>query len=61
MTYFIRIATAVVFLQLDTMQNEVQEGSEALRNAQSELNERRRFLQVLEVDLDSLRKQVMAY
>nr|XP_023663636.1 keratin, type I cytoskeletal 18-like [Paramormyrops kingsleyae] len=46
--------------KLETMQNEVQEGSEALRIAQNELNERRRFLQVLEVDLDSLRKQVAA-
>lgn len=40
------------------MQSEVKESNEALRCAQSELSERRRFLQALEVELDSLRKQV---
>lgn len=44
--------------QLETLQSEVKESNEALRCAQSELNERRRFLQALEVELDSLRKQV---
>lgn len=45
-------------LQLETMQNEVKENNEALRNAQSELVERQRFLQTLEVELESLHKQV---
>lgn len=44
--------------QLENVQSEVKESNEALRCAQSELNERRRFLQALEVELDSLRKQV---
>jgi hypothetical protein len=43
---------------LDTVQNEVKESNEALRGAQSELVERRRFLQTLEVELESLYKQV---
>lgn len=46
-------------LQLETMQNEVRENNEALRSAQSELVERQRFLQTLEVELESLHKQVM--
>lgn len=46
-------------LQLETMQLEVKENNEALRNAQSELVERQRFLQTLEVELESLHKQVM--
>lgn len=45
-------------LQLDTVQNEVKESNEALRGVQSELVERRRFLQTLEVELESLYKQV---
>lgn len=45
-------------LQLETMQNEVKESNEALRSAQSELVERQRFLQTLEVELESLHKQV---
>lgn len=44
--------------QIETVQSEVKESNEALRLAQSELSERRRFLQGLEVELDSLRKQV---
>ncbi|XP_026795788.3 keratin, type 1, gene c5 isoform X2 [Pangasianodon hypophthalmus] len=44
--------------KLETVQSEVKESNEALRCAQNELNERRRFLQGLEVELDSLRKQV---
>lgn len=40
------------------MQNEVKENNEALRSAQSELMERQRFLQTLEVELESLHKQV---
>ncbi len=44
--------------QLETVQSEVKESNEALRCAQSELSERRRFLQALEVELDNLRKQV---
>lgn len=44
--------------QLETVQSEVKESNEALRCAQSELNERRRFMQALEVELDNLRKQV---
>uniref|UniRef100_A0A8C7MSQ2 Si:ch211-243g18.2 n=1 Tax=Oncorhynchus kisutch TaxID=8019 RepID=A0A8C7MSQ2_ONCKI len=46
--------------KLDTVQNEVKESNEALRGAQSELVERRRFLQTLEVELESLYKQVAA-
>lgn len=44
--------------QIETVQSQVKESNEALRFAQSELSERRRFLQGLEVELDSLRKQV---
>lgn len=44
--------------QLDTVQSEVKEGNEALRTAQNDLIERQRFLQALEVELESLRKQV---
>lgn len=44
--------------QLETVQNEVKENNEALRSAQSELMERQRFLQTLEVELESLHKQV---
>lgn len=40
------------------MQNEVKESNEALRGAQGELTERQRFLQTLEVELESLHKQV---
>lgn len=47
-----------VCLQLEAVQSEVKESNEALRCAQGELSERRRFLQALEVELDSLRKQV---
>lgn len=43
------------------MQSEVKENNEALRCAQNELNERRRFLQGLEVELESLRKQVIVF
>nr|ACI66276.1 Keratin, type I cytoskeletal 18 [Salmo salar] len=46
--------------KLDTVQNEVKESNEALRGVQSELVERRRFLQTLEVELESLYKQVAA-
>lgn len=48
-----------VCMQLEAVQSEVKENNDALRCAQSELSERRRFLQALEVELDSLRKQVM--
>lgn len=44
--------------QLDALQSEVKESNEALRGAQSELIERQRFLQGLEVQLESLHKQV---
>ncbi|CAB1352101.1 unnamed protein product, partial [Coregonus sp. 'balchen'] len=47
-------------LQLETVQSEVKESNEALRGAQSELVERQRFLQNLEVELESLHKQVSA-
>lgn len=40
------------------VQTEVRESNEALRGAQSELTERQRFLQTLEVELESLHKQV---
>ncbi|KAG5834550.1 hypothetical protein ANANG_G00262670 [Anguilla anguilla] len=46
--------------KLDTVQFEVKESNEALRGAQNDLIERQRFLQTLEVELDSLRKQVGA-
>lgn len=45
-------------VQLETVQNEVKESNEALRGAQGELIERQRFLQTLEVELESLHKQV---
>lgn len=48
----------VMCLQLEAVQSEVKESNEALRCAQSELGERRRFLQALEVELESVRKQV---
>lgn len=44
--------------QIEAVQSQVKESNEALRFAQSELSERKRFLQGLEVELDSLRKQV---
>lgn len=44
--------------QIEAVQSQVKESNEALRFAQSELSERRRFLQGLEVELDGLRKQV---
>lgn len=44
--------------QVEAVQSQVKENNDALRFAQSELSERRRFLQGLEVELDSLRKQV---
>ncbi|XP_028828924.1 keratin, type I cytoskeletal 18 [Denticeps clupeoides] len=46
--------------KLETVQSEVRESNEALRGAQSELTERQRFLQTLEVELESLHKQVSA-
>ncbi|KAJ8286587.1 hypothetical protein GJAV_G00040860 [Gymnothorax javanicus] len=46
--------------KLDTVQSEVKESNEALRIAQNDLVERQRFLQTLEVELDSLRRQVGA-
>uniref|UniRef100_A0A3B3B651 Si:ch211-243g18.2 n=2 Tax=Oryzias melastigma TaxID=30732 RepID=A0A3B3B651_ORYME len=46
--------------KLETVQNEVKESNEALRGAQGELTERQRFLQTLEVELDSLHKQIAA-
>ncbi|XP_029024829.1 keratin, type I cytoskeletal 18 [Betta splendens] len=46
--------------KLETVQNEVKESNEALRGAQSELTERQRFLQTLEVELESLHKQIAA-
>ncbi|CAJ1070917.1 keratin%2C type I cytoskeletal 18-like [Xyrichtys novacula] len=46
--------------KLETVQNEVKESNEALRGAQGELLERQRFLQNLEVELESLHKQVAA-
>jgi len=54
----------LVFLcpnKLETVQNEVKESNEALRGAQGELMERQRFLQNLEVELESLHKQVSCY
>uniref|UniRef100_A0A8C3AIM5 Keratin, type 1, gene c5 n=1 Tax=Cyclopterus lumpus TaxID=8103 RepID=A0A8C3AIM5_CYCLU len=44
--------------KVEAVQSEVKENNEALRSAQSEIIERRRFLQGLEVELDNLRKQV---
>ncbi|XP_068608950.1 keratin, type I cytoskeletal 18 [Brachionichthys hirsutus] len=46
--------------KLETVQVNVKESNEALRGAQSELVERQRFLQTLEVELESLHKQVSA-
>ncbi|KAM3874063.1 keratin, type I cytoskeletal 18 [Diretmus argenteus] len=46
--------------KLEAVQNEVKESNEALRGAQSELTERQRFLQTLEVELESLHKQLAA-
>lgn len=46
--------------KLDTVQIEVKESNEALRGAQTELTERQRFLQTLEVELESLHKQIAA-
>ncbi|XP_070706901.1 keratin, type I cytoskeletal 18 [Pempheris klunzingeri] len=46
--------------KLETVQNEVKESNEALRGAQNELVERQRFLQTLEVELESLHKQIAA-
>ncbi|XP_028273050.1 keratin, type I cytoskeletal 18 [Parambassis ranga] len=46
--------------KLETVQNEVKESNEALRGAQGELTERQRFLQTLEVELESLHKQIAA-
>ncbi|KAI5099473.1 hypothetical protein C0J45_10025, partial [Silurus meridionalis] len=46
--------------KLEVVQTEVRESNEALRGAQSELTERQRFLQTLEVELESLHKQVAA-
>ncbi|KAB5543836.1 hypothetical protein PHYPO_G00084240 [Pangasianodon hypophthalmus] len=46
--------------KLEMVQMEVRESNEALRGAQSELTERQRFLQTLEVELESLHKQVAA-
>ncbi|XP_062307618.1 keratin, type 1, gene c5 [Osmerus eperlanus] len=51
-------AEAWYLKKLDSVQSEVKESNEALRCAQGELSERRRFLQALEVELDNLRKQV---
>lgn len=48
-------------LQLETVQNEVKESNEALRGSQNELIERQRFLQTLEVELESLHKQVSGF
>uniref|UniRef100_A0A672KXU0 Keratin, type I cytoskeletal 18-like n=1 Tax=Sinocyclocheilus grahami TaxID=75366 RepID=A0A672KXU0_SINGR len=46
--------------KLEMVQSQVRESNEALRGAQSELTERQRFLQTLEVELESLHKQVAA-
>ncbi|XP_051541368.1 keratin, type I cytoskeletal 18-A-like [Myxocyprinus asiaticus] len=46
--------------KLETVQTQVRESNEALRGTQSELIERQRFLQTLEVELESLHKQVAA-
>ncbi|XP_051923494.1 keratin, type 1, gene c5 isoform X2 [Hippocampus zosterae] len=51
-------AEAWYLKKLDAVQSEVKVNNEALRCAQSELSERRRFLQALEVEMESLRKQV---
>lgn len=44
--------------QLEAVQSEVKESNEALRGAQGEIIERQRFLQNLEMELESLHKQV---
>lgn len=49
-----------VCVQQEAVQSEVKQSNEALRSAQTEFSERRRFLQALEVELDSLRKQVQS-
>lgn len=46
--------------KLETVQSEVKESNEALRGAQGDLVERQRFLQTLEVELESLHKQISA-
>lgn len=46
--------------KLETVQTQVRQSNEALRGAQSELTERQRFMQTLEVELESLHKQVAA-
>ncbi|TWW60250.1 keratin, type 1, gene c5 [Takifugu flavidus] len=51
-------AEAWYLKKVEAVQSQVKESNEALRFAQSELSERRRFLQGLEVEIDSLRKQV---
>lgn len=56
-----KMISALVVFQLETVQSEVKENNEALRCAQNELGERRRFLQGLEVELDSVRKQVITF
>ncbi|KTG07378.1 hypothetical protein cypCar_00008134 [Cyprinus carpio] len=43
--------------KLESVQTQVRESNEALRGAQGELTERQRFLQTLEVELESLHKQ----
>lgn len=45
--------------QLETVTLEVQQNTGALQSATSEMNEKRRTLQSLEVELDRLRKQVI--
>lgn len=52
------MARRFFLLQLDALQSEVKQSNEALRGAQGELVERQRFLQTLEVELESLHKQV---
>lgn len=56
-----RVRSCDLLIQLETVQNNVKESNEALRGAQSELVERQRFLQNLEVELESLHKQVSCY
>ncbi|CAM4730556.1 hypothetical protein PO909_022298 [Leuciscus waleckii] len=46
--------------KLEMVHMQVRESNEALRGSQSELTERQRFLQTLEVELESLHKQVSA-
>lgn len=50
-----------LLFQLDALQSEVKQSNEALRGAQGELVERQRFLQTLEVELESLHKQVRGH